>query len=263
MEGEVFWNMKCLKKIFIISIVLVITISWTAGCSRNIIHNTSTKSTQVPTKEPEDESANGSNSNTEKGVSNETAEGNEEDANVTSTPEDDQALLDSLAATDAQSKKEVDKNAKIPDEFTGKNVVTKGTGYYHCDFEEDRNYVKSHGIDITVGDNLYMTQINDWFTNFDDYNGKTVEIEGYYLNFDPYSFVGRYGPTCPYCTGGFVDFEFITDQDISTCKDSQTWIKVEGILRKGYDTGIAGEFYYIEATSIEVQDKAGKDTVKN
>lgn len=222
--------MKNVKKIFILSIVLVLSISWADGCSQNNTHKTSDKSTQIPTKEAEN---------------------------------DDQALLDSLATANAESNTPDSKSAKIPDEFTGDNVITKGTGYYHCNFEEDRNYVKSHGIDITVGDSLYMTQINDWYTNFSDYNGKTVEIEGYYLNFDPYSFVGRYGPTCPYCTGGFVDFEFLTDQDISTYKDSKTWVKVEGILRKGYDTNSAGDFYYIEATSIEIQDKVGQDTVNN
>lgn len=230
--------MKHLKKIFIISIVVVLSISGTCGCSRINNHNTPVASTQMPIKESKESKA-------------------------TLSQDDEKALLNSLAVTNAQSKKTVSENVKIPDEFQGENVITKGTGYYHCDFEKDRNYVKSHGIDITMGDNLYMTQINDWFTNFDDYNGKTVEIEGYYINFDPYSFVGRYGPTCPYCTGGFVDFEFLSDQDISDYKGSQTWIKVDGILRKGYDTGVAGEFYYIEATSIEVQDKVGEDTVKN
>lgn len=223
--------MKYLKKVFLICLVLVISIIWTAGCSRNSIHNSSAKSTQTPSKEPKGKSTNDNKSNAEDGAGNGTAK--------------------------------ADSKAKIPDEFLGKNVIQKGTGYYHCDFNKDRNYVKSHGIDITVGDNLYMTQINDWFTNFKEYNGKTVEIEGYYLNFDPYSFVGRHGPTCPYCTGGFVDFEFLTDQDITTYKDSKTWIKVEGILRKGYDTDVAGDFYYIEATSIKVQDKTGKGTVKN
>ena len=33
-----------------------------------------------------------------------------------------------------------------------------------------------------VGDKLYMTQINDWYANFSDYDGKSVVIDGYYMS---------------------------------------------------------------------------------
>ena len=66
-----------------------------------------------------------------------------------------------------------------------------------------------------VGDKLYMTQINDWYTNFSNYAGKSVEIEGYYMTFNNYKYVDRKGPTCPYCTGGYVNFEFQSDEDLS------------------------------------------------
>ena len=88
-------------------------------------------------------------------------------------------------------------------------------------------------IAITVGDRLYMTQINDWYINFQNYAGKTVEIEGYFLNMGKYTFVGRNGPVCPYCTGGYVDFEFQTDQDLFGFTSQETWIAVTGILREG------------------------------
>lgn len=172
------------------------------------------------------------------------------------------SLIDSLEAADVTS--ENSNNAQeIPEEFNGNNVIKRGTGYYHCEFEKDRKFVEKQGVDIVVGDNLYMTQINDWFTNFNDYDGKTVEIEGYFIDFSPYTFIGRYGPSCPYCTGGYVDFEFITDQDISSLSNSKSWIKMVGILRKGYDTDINDEFYYIEATTIEVLDEVGQENISN
>lgn len=219
--------MKHFKKIMIVGCALLLSMSYTIGCSRNNIHNTSAKGAQ-----------------TAQGQTQQT----QEQQTQISTQEQQQ---------------DSENTASIPDEFKGENTITRGTGYYNCDFDADRSYINSHGIDIKVGDNLYMTQINDWFKNFDDYNGKTVEIEGYYLDFAPYSFVGRHGPTCPYCTGGYVDFEFVTDQDISELKDTQTWIKVVGILKKGYDVKVAGDFYYIEATSIQTMDKVGKDTIKD
>lgn len=142
---------------------------------------------------------------------------------------------------------------------------TKGTSHYYCDPESDA--AKWDGnCDIVVGDNLYATQINDWYQNFADYEGKVVEIEGYYIDeFSPYLFVGRYGPSCPYCNGGYVSFEFFTDDTsvISILKNASSWIKVIGALQKGKDISDGNEtyFYYIEVLKLEVEDEAGVDTV--
>lgn len=138
---------------------------------------------------------------------------------------------------------------------------------YPYDIAADRAKFHDLKIDIVVGDKLYMTQINDWYTNFQDYNGKAVEIEGYYMAFGNYIFVGRKGPTCPYCTGGYVNFEFQTDEDLSSYVSESTWVKVTGILRKGTmypGSGQAAQpFYYIEAMDVEKLDKIGVDTVKD
>ncbi|HEY9574591.1 MAG TPA: hypothetical protein VIR32_03580 [Lachnospiraceae bacterium] len=136
---------------------------------------------------------------------------------------------------------------------------------YPYDIAADRPNFDSNNIDIVVGDNLYVTQINDWYTNFADYAGKSVEIEGYYMDFGGYHFVGRNGPSCPYCTGGYVNFEFQTDQDMSSYISIQTWIKVKGILREGLIKGSGKRkdqpFYYIEAISVEEMPEVGVDTV--
>jgi hypothetical protein len=103
---------------------------------------------------------------------------------------------------------------------------------YPYDIGADKAAVDISSPDIVVGDNLYATQINDWYINFGDYDGKTVEIEGYYVDLDGYSFVGRKGPSCPYCSGGYVSFEFSADEDLSVLV-SESWIRVTGILRDG------------------------------
>lgn len=136
---------------------------------------------------------------------------------------------------------------------------------YPYDIAADKADFSFSAIDIVVGDKLYMTQINDWYTNFGDYADKTVEIEGYYMVFDRYTYVGRKGPSCPYCTGGYVNFEFQSNDDLSAFVSESTWIKVTGILRQGTMYPGYGEapqpFYYIEAMRVEKQDELGIDTV--
>ena len=139
---------------------------------------------------------------------------------------------------------------------------------YPYDISADRKTFDAGKIDNNVGDKLYMTQINDWYMNFSDYSGKSVVIEGYYMIFsDKYTFVGRKGPTCPYCTGGYVNFEFKSDQDISGLVSESSWIRVTGIMRQGTmypGSGQPGQdFYYIEAMSVEKLPEAGIDTISD
>lgn len=133
---------------------------------------------------------------------------------------------------------------------------------YTCDMEKDKKKFDPDNIDIVVGDQYYATQINDWYMNFEQYEGKSVEIEGYYIDeFAPYLFIGRYGPTCPYCQGGYVSFEIYADEDLSRFQNAKDWIKVKGILRE--DTDNTGKFYYIEVMSVDKMEDVGVETVVN
>lgn len=142
------------------------------------------------------------------------------------------------------------------------NAIVKENSTYDCDIAADKAAYDGH-VDIVVGDNLFATQINDWYMYFDQYEGKVVEIEGYYIgDFQPYDFVGRYGPSCPYCQGGYVSFEILSDEDLTQYQSVKDWIKVTGILRQGVDS-MKGPFYYIEALQIEKMPTVGVDTVTN
>lgn len=142
------------------------------------------------------------------------------------------------------------------------NAIMKDTSAYNCDIEADKRQFDGK-VDIVVGDNYYATQINDWYMYFDQYANQTVEIEGYYIgDTHPYDFVGRYGPSCPYCQGGYVCFEILTNEDLTGYQSGKDWIKVTGILREGKDT-VVGPFYYIEVLKLEKMDKVGQDTVTN
>lgn len=184
----------------------------------------------------------------------------------------EQESLDKEYGTEASSKA----GGKESEEASDKKSVEadvkeseKGEGAYPYDDypydpKEDRGKVNLDKPDIVVGDKHYATQINDWYMNFQDYEGKTVSIDGYYMNFGGYTLVGRMGPSCPYCTGGYVNFEFKTDLDLSKLKSEESWIRVKGILRKGkysISKDVSQLIYYIEALEVEELPVVGVDTV--
>ena len=135
---------------------------------------------------------------------------------------------------------------------------------YPYDIAADQKKYSGKKADIVVGDDLYMTQINDWYMNFKDYADKTVMLEGYFLTINGHLFIGRNGPSCPYCTGGYVDFELNSDQDFSEYTSGATWIRLYGILREATGhtgPGLSGPFYHLEAVKVEKIPYSGKGTI--
>ena len=184
----------------------------------------------------------------------------------------EQESLDKEYGTEASSEVEGKESEEASDKKSVEADVKeseKGEGTYPYDDypydpKEDRGKVNLDKPDIVVGDKHYATQINDWYMNFQDYEGKTVSIDGYYMNFGGYTLVGRMGPSCPYCTGGYVNFEFKTDLDLSKLKSEESWIRVKGILRKGkysISKDVSQLIYYIEALEVEELPEVGVDTV--
>ena len=184
----------------------------------------------------------------------------------------EQESLDKEYGSGASSEAEGKESEEASDKKSAEADVKeseKGEGAYPYDDypydpKEDRGKVNLEKPDIVVGDKHYATQINDWYMNFQDYEGKTVSIDGYYMNFGGYTLVGRMGPSCPYCTGGYVNFEFKTDLDLSKLKSEESWIRVKGILRKGkysISKDVSQLIYYIEGLEVEELPEVGVDTV--
>ena len=123
---------------------------------------------------------------------------------------------------------------------------------------------KNYKVDIVVGDDYFATQLADMMVNFDKFDGKVVEIEGFALKNGPYTFVGRYSENaiCPTCPAGYAyyEFEWHGDEAIDL-GDELNWIKVTGKLTKGND---GEEYYYIDTYRIDIMDKWGAvSTVSN
>ena len=120
--------------------------------------------------------------------------------------------------------------------------------------------------DIVIGDNYFDTQINNMITNPSEYYGKNIEIEGFYLQSSPYTFVGRYSSNslCPYCTNGYSYMEYVWEGEKPKLTEINSWIKVIGTLEKGNDeTSYYQDFYYLKAISIEIMNERGQETAEN
>ena len=158
----------------------------------------------------------------------------------------------------------------IPDDNTTDNSNTKKTTVTRL--EDGTLYsITDEEIkpDIVIGDNLFDTQLSDINLNFTQYEGKIIEIEGFYLENRPepsilYTFIGRYSNSnlCQYCPQGYSYFEYEWHGDESpTLTNEQGWMKIVGKLTKGEDS--YGPYYYIDASSIEIMDVRGLLTVNN
>ena len=120
--------------------------------------------------------------------------------------------------------------------------------------------------DVIIGDNYFDAQINDMIFNSETYEGKNIEIEGFYLESEPYSFVGRYSTSslCPNCAAGYSYIEYQWDVDPIELEMEKSWIKVVGTLEKGNDeTSFYQDYYYIKAKTLEVMNEKGQETVNN
>lgn len=129
----------------------------------------------------------------------------------------------------------------------------------NIDTTKKSNNNLNEGIDIMMGDNYFITQLNDIYYNFKDYDGKTIEIEGFPVIIEDYKFVARYGPGC--CVGdGIALMEYTYDEDIEL-EPYDDWIKITGTLNKGNDNG--KEFIYIKVLTLDKMNERGQDTVTN
>ena len=176
--------------------------------------------------------------------------------------EDNNNIQQQVVGMRSQSENTVNEEENTKTAVDGKTKITKlddGTLYSYNGKQEK--------ADIVIGDNYFDTQINDIMLNFNEYKGKTVEIEGMYIDvYLPYTIVGRYSTNnlCAYCPVGYSAFEYIWNGEKIDMKNEETWIKIIGKFCVANDeTSNYQDYYYIEATSIEVMNESGIKTVSN
>lgn len=119
--------------------------------------------------------------------------------------------------------------------------VTKVTTTKNEQNETSTNNNTTNSEDtVTLGENLFMTQLNDIYLNYSDYEGKTIELIGFTFN-DWYSeslVVGREY----YCCGTdayIIGFECGFDDTSKEIEyEDDVWVRVVGtIILKETDEG--------------------------
>ena len=124
------------------------------------------------------------------------------------------------------------------------------------------NTASVSGVDVNITEKMYVTYINEVYTNVDDYIGKTIQIEGMFEAYyaeetkTTYYYVYRTGPGCCGNDGSMCGFEFTWSGEMPKGND---WIQVIGTLRtytEGEDT-----YLTLDAQSVTVLEKRGAETV--
>jgi len=116
---------------------------------------------------------------------------------------------------------------------------------------------------INITENMYVTYINEIYTNTDDYVGKNITIEGmftseYYKPTDTtYYYVYRQGPGCCGNDGSMCGFEFTWD-GVGSLSDND-WIKVTGELHTYEENGAT--YLTLSASDVSVLDERGAEIV--
>ncbi len=117
---------------------------------------------------------------------------------------------------------------------------------------------------INITEKMFVTYINEIYTNTSDYIGKTIKIEGMFDAYHDetsditYYYVYRTGPGCCGNDGSMCGFEFTYNGKMPKEKD---WIEVVGKLRTykdGPDT-----YLTLDAQTVTIKDQRGSEIVYN
>lgn len=124
------------------------------------------------------------------------------------------------------------------------------------------NSTKQDNDVINITEKMYVTYINEIYTNTKDYIGKTIKIEGMFTSENSeqtgktYHYVYRTGPGCCGNDGSMCGFEFTFNGNMPKKND---WICVEGILGTYEENG--NNYLSLNAKSVTVLETRGAETV--
>ena len=129
-------------------------------------------------------------------------------------------------------------------------------------FENANNNIENEKDIIEVTEKMYVTYINDIYTNFENYEGKKIRIQGIFTSFydetvdETFYFVYRTGPGCCGNDGAMCGFEFTTSGEIPTEND---WIEVTGVLTSYEQDGVL--YLMLKDSTVEIKQERGLEVV--
>ncbi len=115
---------------------------------------------------------------------------------------------------------------------------------------------------VELTEDMYVTYINEIYTNSEDYLGRTIKLEGMFASaYDEssganYTYVYRVGPGCCGNDGSMCGFEFTWGGEMPENGD---WIEVIGTLDEYEQNGVA--YLTLRAKSVRKLDVRGAENV--
>ena len=127
--------------------------------------------------------------------------------------------------------------------------------------EDNSNTVNTSSV-IEIKEKMFIQQVDDIFLNLDNYEGKTVKLQGFMYSFDDeyaqktFHYVIRKTPGC--CgDDGMSGFEINWDKEYPA---ENEWVEATGIIKK-VDEDFYGTVPVLEITKLEVMKERGADFV--
>lgn len=115
---------------------------------------------------------------------------------------------------------------------------------------------------IEITEKMYVTYINDIYTNLKNYEGKKIRLEGMFTSTydqvtnETYYFVYRVGPGCCGNDGSMCGLEFTTTDEIP---EENAWIEVTGTLESYEQDGF--EYLTLRDSKVVIKEERGQETV--
>jgi len=120
---------------------------------------------------------------------------------------------------------------------------------------------------IEIRERMFATQVNDVYTNPDDYLGRTIKLEGIFMTAlshadeDPFCSVIRYAPGGCCGNDGMAGFEVKwTPEQAEPFPTGYSWVEATGVLKE-YEEGIY-KYLYLDLSELTVLSKRGAEYVR-
>jgi zinc transport system permease protein len=119
---------------------------------------------------------------------------------------------------------------------------------------------------IEIKEKMFIAQINDVYSNPEDYIGNIIKLEGLFVSEqygenEPYCFVIRYGPGC--CgTDGNAGFEVAWNKQEAVSKiypNNDDWVEAVGILQTYEEDGYP--YLYLDLSELNILNERGAEYV--
>ena len=117
---------------------------------------------------------------------------------------------------------------------------------------------------LEIRERMFMTQVDDIYLNSNNFLGRTIKLEGIFLEEELdriYQFVFRYAPGGCCGTDGRVGFMVKWPENSGkSFPANNSWVEAIGVLKSGRDS--SGRYLYLELNNLYVSNNRGLEFVE-